>query len=788
MNSLYYCKNFFGKFSTRLFQFALCFFFNIAEMNGQDGSGHVVVYPDTAIVGIRGEWLVKYIVTSDSLVKGGGIKVRFVKGFSAPQSTNPDSHGYVFTWTSASSVKSEIHSISRTDSMLPWQWERNVWNVNVRITNGLLLRGDTIYLQYGKFPNSMILPPYSVFEDSVLVASDTDADGVYREIGISPTIKVRPRRPYRIGVIAPSQAVLGVPIEISIICYDVFYNRQPHFRGTVTLSSTDSLVSMLNSFTFTAKDSGVKNLSVIFNSLGIQRLGASVSGATPTELWNVTSNPVVVYESEPQYKIYWGDLHGHTAISHDAYGTHSYEYASKIARLDFCALIDHCSNDFRTGDYRSDGITDKEWAFIKQQVIDYHKPGKFVTILGYEFSSPTPSGHHNVYFDADDNIIPQIPIFRLWKFRTTFNLWDALDTQLPPGVTALTVPHHTGVIWATGRGDASVNFERSYANDKYRSLTEIYSTHGQSEYYNPRHPLSYDSIWARHGGLIVSKNGPHYAQDAWALGNELGVIASTDDHSGRPGYPTKGLAAVYAGTLTRHSIFDGLRKKRTYGTTGQRIILDFSINQQMMGSKIHVPLNEYPQLYLMCAGTDEIEFVEILKWKFDKVQYDVSGHSIYEIVKHYEVRSDRFDTTFIDSTYDASSLYYIRLKQTRDAYENALGGATRQVWAWSSPIWVTTTLIDLPDIDVPKQIYLSQNYPNPFNPITKIIYGIPLETHVRLTVYDMLGREVQRLVDAIQRGGNYSIEFNSRNLSTGVYLYALRVGNQVVARKMVVIN
>jgi hypothetical protein len=72
---------------------------------------------------------------------------------------------------------------------------------------------------------------------------------------------------------------------------------------------------------------------------------------------------------------------------------------------------------------------------------------------------------------------------------------------------------------------------------------------------------------------------------------------------------------------------------------------------------------------------------------------------------------------------------------------------------------------------------LSDNYPNPFNPSTKISYTISNPDFVFLKIYDVLGREVQTLVEEFQGAGNYIVNFNGKNLSSGVYFYQLQVGN-----------
>ena len=79
---------------------------------------------------------------------------------------------------------------------------------------------------------------------------------------------------------------------------------------------------------------------------------------------------------------------------------------------------------------------------------------------------------------------------------------------------------------------------------------------------------------------------------------------------------------------------------------------------------------------------------------------------------------------------------------------------------------------------------LKQNYPNPFNPVTKIEYSLPSSKAVTLKVFDALGQTVQVLVNEKQSAGNYSVNFDGSNLSSGVYIYQLQFGNQQITKKM----
>lgn len=85
---------------------------------------------------------------------------------------------------------------------------------------------------------------------------------------------------------------------------------------------------------------------------------------------------------------------------------------------------------------------------------------------------------------------------------------------------------------------------------------------------------------------------------------------------------------------------------------------------------------------------------------------------------------------------------------------------------------------------VPEQFALEQNYPNPFNPTTSIRFALPEEAHVKLFVYDMLGREVAMLVEGQIEAGVHEVVWNGRNavgsmVASGVYLYRLEAGDFV---------
>ena len=106
---------------------------------------------------------------------------------------------------------------------------------------------------------------------------------------------------------------------------------------------------------------------------------------------------------------------------------------------------------------------------------------------------------------------------------------------------------------------------------------------------------------------------------------------------------------------------------------------------------------------------------------------------------------------------------------------------------WKRPLSEMITSVKHED-QQPMRFVLSQNYPNPFNPTTTIGYDIPERSIVTLTVYDILGRRAETLVDSEQQPGHYQVTFDASRLASGVYFYRLQAENYVGEKKLVLIK
>jgi hypothetical protein len=89
---------------------------------------------------------------------------------------------------------------------------------------------------------------------------------------------------------------------------------------------------------------------------------------------------------------------------------------------------------------------------------------------------------------------------------------------------------------------------------------------------------------------------------------------------------------------------------------------------------------------------------------------------------------------------------------------------------------------------MPFRFGLFQNYPNPFNPSTTIEFMLPISEKVKLDIFNITGQKVETLVDQRMKAGEHSIEFDAKNLASGVYFYQIQAGLFRDVKKMIVIK
>lgn len=626
--------------------------------------GSVTVSPDSGVAGNFGTWTVKYRVEAQGIAEGGGVRVELPDSWHAGdrnsanplQATNPRRDYYVSARSSRTGValettvegESDEVLVKRARQSLDGRLERYVWVVRVRVGQGTLRPGDTLSIIYGDTSGGsrgmraaiVATPP-----EPILVAVDAAGSGRFELHPSSPTIRSDSGPPAQLLVYGPSDVAAGRSNELRLAVVDANANPVSDFEGDVRLQIVQGSARLPEA----VRPQLTRGWGVVPftpTSPGILRISASALGG----ILQARTNPMRVNAGDPERRVYWGDLHSHSRYSWDGVGSASFDYARHVSALDFYALTDHSSPP---GQFTR-GLGPHVWQEYNALTDKHYEPGRFVTLHAYEASFGTPYGHHNVYFRQGPG-----PLLAPGDATGLPELWKALTAG-----KALTVPHHTGKFPGGVRWNVH--------HPEFRRNFEIYSAHGLSEAFDPEHPLAFEQ--SDFTAPSQSANGPQFAQDAWGQGLMLSTIAASDDHRAQPGKPHWGLAGVWAAGLTREEIFDALYERRTYGTTGARILLDFSMNGQPMGRT--VAAGAPPRLEIAAHGTDIIEEVQVLR-------HTASARG-FEVIR--EIRPDALDFTWasLDPGFREDSIYYVRVRQ-----RGHIGG--RVAMAWSSPIWVRFT-------------------------------------------------------------------------------------------------
>ena len=298
-----------------------------------------------------------------------------------------------------------------------------------------------------------------------------------------------------------------------------------------------------------------------------------------------------------KYKVYWGDLHTH--FQNIEIGDYLLNEAKK--NIDFCVVlcypffwIDKYGLSIETVRQREEFL--RIWERLKELSKSHYEKGKFTTFLGYEWhGNRTYYGDHNVIYFSEDN-----PLDDSWDLPTLYKNMSKRK--------AFVIPHHTAYL----KNNRSKDWR--FFDERMSPVTEIFSSHGCSESIDTPYPLmNADMGPGVSGGTLIDGLNKRY---------RIGVIGSNDGE-GLPGRWGLGRAAVLAKECTRESIWEAISNRRTYATTGDRIIVDFDINGYKMGSVIREKLNKVDVSFWIKGGY-AIDRVELIK---NGYVYDTYIHS-----------------------------------------------------------------------------------------------------------------------------------------------------------------
>ena len=559
------------------------------------------------------------------------------------QVTNPWADGYITASTSRGDrLKVHIRGAG------PSKKSHNL----IQVTNDSedLVCGDFVIIKIGdnEYSRGIYTQEYSAHEKSI-IAVDPDANNDYYKIQPQPVIEIIGNSATHFLINAAGTPKLMENTRLTIVAVDNIHDNPDHYyNGELKIVKKEQNNPYEKTINCSRKNHGVFSINDLsFSSKGIHR----VKVIDEKKQISAISNPIVPEFLSNNYKIFFGDIHGHNQNCDGAGSTDDYFlWGRDVMNLDFCALTNHADQS-----HTLELWTKKKWRKIREAVEEYNCPSKFITFFGYEWTK-WQDGHRNVYFLDED-----APVYS-HEMEGTNNpqkLWDKLKDR-----NAITILHHPTF----------------GCNTKYLSppqiepLMEIFSIWGCHEV--GEHPL----------GISTRENANY--RKLLSLGYKLGVIAGTDNHLGRPAHgwtynvrrtvpnPNhsdkslrdrnsspdfgNGLACIIAKELTREEIFSAMKRRRTYATTGPRILLDFRINDHFMGEEITG--KKAFNLKLRVIGTQIIEKVEIIR--NGAVYRTKSGGSIHEEIE-----------TEVELIPQKETYFYARVMQV-DGH-----------LAWSSPIW-----------------------------------------------------------------------------------------------------
>jgi len=463
------------------------------------------------------------------------------------------------------------------------------------------------------------------------------AEGAPLELLGGDTVVVQPGPPERLVVVAPSIVAPDEEISVAHVALDACGNP-------------------------------VRRVRVQFPPAAAEPDAADVAeGANPLDRIRIEderiglageSNPIEIVE-EPRFRLYWGEIHGHTCLSDGGQRTPDqfYHHGRDTALLDFAAITDH---DFGIGLHDPD----KHWQMVLDAARDFNESGRFVTLPGWEISHAGLTdgqvyGHKNVYFLEDDPpFFSSSPYGKSRAHMDYTHIEELVDLLERARVSFMVVDHTSHMV---------TDWDRFV--EGYTRLVEVYSFFGCSEALDVPVPVGRGSI-------------PEECTARAGLdrGRMVGFTAGTDTHMGAPAAyretsfghgKVPGLTAVWATELTRHAIFDALWHRRTYATRGERILLHTAVNGRMMGEELLLPApDESRRVAVAVAGTAPIERLDLIHNGATLRSFDGGGR--WEMAIDFEHAEPMAGLPAAPGL----GYYYARVVQE--------GGGL----AWSSPTWV----------------------------------------------------------------------------------------------------
>jgi Protein of unknown function (DUF3604) len=485
--------------------------------------------PGPFVAGSYAELVLVYTAGTFGIDDTGMVKVswRNTSDLSKPQFTEPGAPNFT-TVEASNGAKLDV-----------WFDRLNIRPYNntllIRIGRGYLRAGDILTIRLGdRRKGSPGLRLQTNVEKNVELRTSVDAFATYEfcELPEQPAFDLVAGPAINWKAILPSLAVVGKPFRLAIVAEDMWGNPTKDAAGTLKLDSSLPLRDLPDSITIVNGDGPRVIENIVADSAGDLDLRITGNGQILA-----LANPLRVVNAAPVRR-YWADLHGQSGETVGS-GTAA-EYFRYARDKAFVDMVGHQGNDFQ--------ITDVFWKKLNELTAQFDQPGKFVCLPGYEWSGNTGmGGDRNVFFRREGRPIRRSSHILVEGETSTDAIYTADKLFEALSGEDCRVIAHVGGRYA----------DVKYAHDgRVERCVEVHSTWGTFE-------------WILH--------------DAFEQGYRVGVVCHSDDHKGRPGATTPGaskfgaiggLTCYFMPELTRDALFEALRKRWHYGTTGTRLFLD----------------------------------------------------------------------------------------------------------------------------------------------------------------------------------------------------------------------
>lgn len=384
-----------------------------------------------------------------------------------------------------------------------------------------------------------------------------------------------PMEPCVVNAVAPSHVQAGVEARLRMCVLDEMDNRVHGWRGTLHLSCTDAEAVFPAAVTLRAEDEGAASVAVTLRTPGVHHVTVHAFEGS------FSTGPVQVSAAAPGRQVLWGDYHLHSWRC-DGTGDPArlLEYGRGTAFLDWAALTSHDAPAWPFAGAVA-------WQDIAARVEAAQGDG-FVTLPAFEWTSSAsgePGSSYETHGDGhrivlarewDALLHPFLPTWKDARSDTTWKLHRELirrDGGAPEPRT-LVVPHDLMCSnwWAiNAQCPAGAEPVGPAEQERYAPLAQVYSPlHGNHE--SPQ-----EGAWRPHSRYYGQPDELAGYVNGLKYGGIYGVAAGADSHAGRPGSFVFGaLTAVVAAAHTREAIFDALRARHTYATSGHRLLMELS--------------------------------------------------------------------------------------------------------------------------------------------------------------------------------------------------------------------